>query len=483
MKKLLLSALCAVTAILAGAATEEKSYTITFTTGTETNKDYSEPISNLISEGAEYVSAVSTKTNVKIQTKDGVAVGSNNNAGTLTLTLSEAGKKTVTKYVVKNAMGKSANYTLNVNGIGAKTMTATATDYPFIPAQPTAITEIKIEASKKSYIGSIEVYYNEESGSGEDPEPVKELGDVVATFNGTTIESEGQITIEQGQTIEINADNAAKISAQIGDGIATEVEASTMTWTPTEIVSDEVATIIATAADGTTTKKLEFFITITEKTAVEPDEPAGNPTYTKADWANLDMTAEYIVTATGVDINNSNVQVDYVMTTTAEGTKAIKAESGIVFSNDKNTITTLPAGAAVIAFEATATEGEYLIKIGNSYLKAATSNTLTIVEQKSDAVAAKIVEESIQFPTVINSNKVGSLQLYSVKGTSARFSCYSSNQKPITLYKVTKSGTSSISEVTVEKSGNGMMFDLQGRRVVAPRKGQILIQNGRKVRF
>lgn len=169
------------------------------------------------------------------------------------------------------------------------------------------------------------------------------------------------------------------------------------------------------------------------------------------------------------------------MTSTVSG-NGLTAATGIVLSDDKTSITTLPDGSGILSFEATSTEGEYLVKFDGNYLKAG-EKKLSTTADKSEATVAKI-DGKIQFPSVVDSsNRVGSLQQFSQKNSNPIFNCYCTSQKPITLYKVTKSGTSSISEVTVEKSGNGMMFDLQGRRVVAPRKGQILIQNGRKVRF
>lgn len=41
----------------------------------------------------------------------------------------------------------------------------------------------------------------------------------------------------------------------------------------------------------------------------------------------------------------------------------------------------------------------------------------------------------------------------------------------------------SISEVVVDGKQSGAMFDLQGRRVLTPRKGMIYIQSGKKIRF
>lgn len=483
MKKLLLSALLTAVCLTASA-----DYTVSFTTGSGAGNtpSGSAAASTFVSQGADNIASWASSGTFTTKGSDGIALGSKNanSSGTLTLTLSDAGKVAATKIVFTTSKYNNLDgkFGVAVNGTDCTLDTDELGTQTVIFREATTLNTITFKGNNyRIFVGGFTVFTST-GGSGEDPEPVKELGNVVATYNnGMAIESEGQITIEQGQTIEISADNAAKISAQIGEGLATEVEASTMTWTPNEIVSDEVATIIATAADGTTTKKLEFFITITEKTAVDPDEPAGNPTYTKADWANLDMTAEYIVTATGVDKATGRVATEYVMTSTVSG-NGLTAATGIVLSDDKTSITTLPDGSGILSFEATSTEGEYLVKFDGNYLKAG-EKKLSTTADKSEATVAKI-DGKIQFPSVVDSsNRVGSLQQFSQKNSNPIFNCYCTSQKPITLYKVTKSGTSSISEVTVEKSGNGMMFDLQGRRVVAPRKGQILIQNGRKVRF
>ena len=172
MGKFLLSLFMALTVFI--SANAESYYTITFTIGTQTTGGPSN-VSDLISDGADFVSSIKTKTNVICKTKDGVSIGSNSNPGKLVLTLSESGTKKVTKFVLKTAKSKSGTITMNVNSIGTQDISTAAKDYTFTPKSISEISEITIEASKKSYLKAIEVYY-EDGGEIIEPDNRSENG-------------------------------------------------------------------------------------------------------------------------------------------------------------------------------------------------------------------------------------------------------------------------------------------------------------------
>ncbi len=234
MKKLLLLFLAVITAFSTINAAESY-YAIEFQTGAQATGTF-ENLTDLISKGTEFVTSATNSKNVIVKTAGGVAIGSNNNPGNLTLNLSKLGTKTVTKFKV-SAYGKSNNYTLNINSIGAQQTTKTTATYTFTPTGNNEISSILIETSKKVYIQSIVVYFEEATST-------PELGAMTVTAGGKKVETDETATITQGQAIEMEANNATEFVVGVGNTekgyTATEGKAS---WIPTELYTDETIMI------------------------------------------------------------------------------------------------------------------------------------------------------------------------------------------------------------------------------------------------
>ncbi len=214
MRKTLLLTLLTCWVSLMTAFAAEEHYTIMFKTGTNTQTTLktTDAASAYISSGAEFISAPSAITNVIPETDKGISIGSNNNKGSLTLTLSEAGKKEITKIVLKSAQSKSGTITLTVNGVDASA-TNTASDLQYVFAAPALQSTIKIDASKKSYILGMEVYYE----GSETPGPA-----MVAAPEFTP--AGGNVTPETEISLSC-ATEGASIWWQNGDAEATEYAA------------------------------------------------------------------------------------------------------------------------------------------------------------------------------------------------------------------------------------------------------------------
>lgn len=171
MKKLLLTLLLALTvgAGAAWAASVEKSYMITFKTGSNTQTNFPTKTSiatdQYLTSGKEYVTTVASQSNSFPYTAEGIRVGSSTGAGNLIINLSDAGKVKATKVVI-NAKGNKSNSHLNWGSVanattGQAISTSKFDDYTFT-LDGTELTQLKLYGFARIFITSITVYYNEE---------------------------------------------------------------------------------------------------------------------------------------------------------------------------------------------------------------------------------------------------------------------------------------------------------------------------------
>ncbi len=163
MKKILLAFLVLFGMTLPMIAAES-SYTIEFKSNSSdasANLSYTN-MQAQVEAGADYLSGYSGA-NVYAGI-NGLKFSSSKNAGTATFTLSAAGQVNATKIVVSAVKYSSDAASLAVNGSAAQTVTATLADYTY-PLDGALLESIKLDATKRLYVKSITVYYDEGAAS------------------------------------------------------------------------------------------------------------------------------------------------------------------------------------------------------------------------------------------------------------------------------------------------------------------------------
>lgn len=164
MKKFLLAFLVLLGTSLPILA-EESSYTIEF----KSNTGDSSALLNAttgpqqIEAGADYVSGFSGA-NV-YSGINGIKFSSSKTNGTMTLTLSSEGQVNATKIVVNGCQWKDGEAaSLAVNGSASQSLAATLEDYTY-PLNGATLETITIAATKRAYVKSITVYYDESAAT------------------------------------------------------------------------------------------------------------------------------------------------------------------------------------------------------------------------------------------------------------------------------------------------------------------------------
>ncbi|MCF0214209.1 MAG: Ig-like domain-containing protein, partial [Muribaculaceae bacterium] len=171
MKKFIIAFLCLLMLTAVSASAVEKSYTLTFkdngsnTDGNELTGNI--PLSTVIASGTDYVSSISSTTKIYLgKTNCGLKLGTSSAAGSITFSLSEKGKVKATK-IVLNCAAYNSNKSVNidVNGLDSQTLSSTTfSDVTFTFTAATDITELQIKTTKYSYVKSLTVFYEEDSG-------------------------------------------------------------------------------------------------------------------------------------------------------------------------------------------------------------------------------------------------------------------------------------------------------------------------------
>ena len=291
MKKFLLS-LAAVMTCFFGYA-DEAHYTITFKTGSKTMGSVSS-LSDLIDTGIDYVSTFKDDKNVIPQTADGVSIGSNNNAGSLTLVLSDNGKKTAKRIVLVDVKSKSGTISMDVNNIGEQNATTTVENLTYSYDVATEISEITINASKKSYLKSIEVYYDDNSGSDTPTEPIAyepNFQDVSLTVGETYNVNLGDKHPSSMILVSGNDD----IATITDDGIITAVGVGTTTITCSWDADENFKA---------PEKDLTFDVMV--KGTVDPSDATQAYFYSPSVTANIPDYGTKLVNGSGVSGGNNN---------------------------------------------------------------------------------------------------------------------------------------------------------------------------------
>lgn len=252
MKKLLLTLLLALTVGVGAASAVEKSYTLTFKTGTNTSTQFKAgaDLASNLTEGAEYVTTVQSQSNSFPTTAEGIRVGSAKGAGNLIINLSDAGKVEATK-VVFNAKGDKTTTHLNWGAAASATAgTAIATgsfaEYTF-ELDGTELSQLKIYGWARVMISSITVYYNE---AITDPNEIeaptisndKGLVTIINNAEGSTIyysvNNETCDATSTPYTAPFTVEKGDVVRAMAIDGEkASQVVEATITWLKTEYAS------------------------------------------------------------------------------------------------------------------------------------------------------------------------------------------------------------------------------------------------------
>lgn len=224
---------------------EEASYTITFNdngASDATNDITASAVLTYISEGSEYVSSASDISKV-YKGKTGLKFSASKTNGSITLNLSEAGQVEATKVVVNAAnwvsdKGAYDSASLKVNNLTAQKCSDEFANYTFAITPATKITSIKLDATKRLYVKSITVYY-EDNGSTITKEPAglaftKEADTANLGEDFTTPE----LTNPNGLEVTYKSSNEA-VATVATDGNVTILAAGTTTITATSAETEE----------------------------------------------------------------------------------------------------------------------------------------------------------------------------------------------------------------------------------------------------
>lgn len=146
-----------------------------------------------------------------------------------------------------------------------------------------------------------------------------------------------------------------------------------------------------------------------------------------------------------------------------------------------NTITYLADDVQKVLLEEGAVDGTYALNVGDGYL-AATSTS------KNYVATVTVIDANASWAITIDSDALATVKAQGDKTRntlqyntgSPRFSCYTGNQKPVTIYAKSPVATG-IENVKGESGNVKTVFDLTGRRVNNAAVPGIYIVNGKKV--
>ena len=146
-----------------------------------------------------------------------------------------------------------------------------------------------------------------------------------------------------------------------------------------------------------------------------------------------------------------------------------------------NKITYLADDVQIVLLEEGVVAGTYALNVGDGYLaaKSSSSNHVTTSETLDENGSWKITIDSDALATVKSQGDKTHNTLQYNTG-SPRFSCYTGNLKPVTIYAKSPVATG-ISEVKGESGNVKGIYDLTGRRVETITAPGIYVVNGKKV--
>ena len=228
MKKILLSFLCCMLAVI-GMQAAEVSGTITFKTS---GSDSSSPATSANFVTGQITSSdfdlTCTATNNCYTGKSGLKLSSSSKNGSFTLQFSETlNVKSVTVRAMRWKSTEAA--TVTVNSVTAQSLTETMADYVF--DVNSEINAIKVDVTKRVYIESITVTYDDGQGGGEGgetPDPVDVAEPTFTPADGTTFEESLDVTInvEDGLTAWYTTEE----NGEYTQGNALTIDATTTVW-------------------------------------------------------------------------------------------------------------------------------------------------------------------------------------------------------------------------------------------------------------
>lgn len=187
MKKLLLSLLCLLTVGISAFAAE-KSYTVTFATATSDGSNAlttSSAASAYIASGEDNISGIKA-TDKAYKGIKGLKFSNSSVNGYIEWNLAAAAQVNATKVVVKSCKWKSSESGVKVavNSAAAQDVTDAMADYTFT-LDGSKLSTLKIQATKRIYVESVTVYYNEDSNTVAAPTFSKAAGSFSESFDLT----------------------------------------------------------------------------------------------------------------------------------------------------------------------------------------------------------------------------------------------------------------------------------------------------------
>lgn len=188
MKRLLFSCMAIIIAF-AGLFAEETSgsYQIVFKSDPRgrTELKTNTALSRFITDGAEYIEAVSSLSGCYYETIYGLQLVVPSDLSRVKFSLSDAGKINATKIIVETAIGKNNSY-LNINGTNQQIIEDTPTEYTY-ELDGSELTEISMIVSGNIYVSSITVCYGIEPETPEKITPeLKWSSDEAQAYLGKT---------------------------------------------------------------------------------------------------------------------------------------------------------------------------------------------------------------------------------------------------------------------------------------------------------
>ncbi len=307
------------------------SYTIKFKdSGTDSdNSTKRTTIEEIISEGADYVSAVAATNIYNARTGRGIKLGTGSATGELVLTLANSAK--VTSIVVNAMRYKDGEATLTVQDKSDYTLTEEFADYTYTYAEATEIETITLATtSKRNYIVSVTI--NTEAGSTDPTPAIKASG---IDF--------GEVKIEASETAYALDTVVAVTGEYLTDGIVATTTSSAITIanSPLPAVGGtlqlHIEAPVGVFSETVTLTSGEVSKEILIKGTVKQTEPAPTPTgdyFIKVTEAPADWSGDYLIVYEGdsvafdgslttLDAANNNIAVEIKNDSIAADTKNV----------------------------------------------------------------------------------------------------------------------------------------------------------------
>lgn len=494
MKKLLLSALCAVTTLVAGADTATWDFIVAKTDYTSNLK--SPTTLNATSTSSEgkwtftYVSSATSSNNPSY----GPTFGSGNNpvsSGTFALADSKIPATAIINKVVftvrGSAKGALSSWNLTIGGTkvgetqttteNSQSAVVTELTWDNINAVGNQITfTLAKESTKGFHLQGVSITYT--TGG-----PVKEQAGL--SF------PEASYTVEFGQEFTkpaLTNPNSLTVSYESSKPEVATVDATTGEVT---IVGGGTTTISAKSAETDTyyAGNASYELTVEKKVA------SFEEIYAQGQNVNIEVAFPMVVTYVNGDncyvqrLGAEDYSLLYSSALTYKVGDVIPAGWTCTYSPYGNLPEIKPATGTTMP-ESTETAEVTYAKVSN--ITEADANRIVVIENVTFAAATPSTRKESFTGTVnegtetvnfyVNFNDTPSVAAGAYDVTCA-VSTYSATKLQAYPISYAEHVATSISEVVAEGKQSGELFDLQGRRVLTPRKGMIYIQSGKKIRF